>query len=76
MATNPLICISNPISGVESMEFIIKLGFFRIFDLLLGLVLISFVVYQVPRNLELVGIVAASSGNQSLPASPTTPQLQ
>jgi hypothetical protein len=76
MATNPLRCISNPISGVESMEFIIKLGFFRIFDLLLGLVLISFVVYQVPRNLELVGIAAASSGNQSLPASPTTPQLQ
>jgi hypothetical protein len=37
MATNPLRCISNPISGVESMEFIIKLGFFRIFDLLLNL---------------------------------------
>ncbi len=76
MATSPLRCVSNPISGVESMEFIKKLRFFRIFDLLLSLMLISVVVYQVPRNLELVGIAAVSSGNQSLPASPTTPQLQ
>jgi hypothetical protein len=76
MATNPLRCISNPISGVESMEFIIKLGFFRIFDLLLTLVPIRIVVYQAPRNLELAGIAAVSSGNQSLPASPTNPQLQ
>ncbi len=76
MTTNPLRCILNPSSGVESMEFISKLRFFRIFDLLLNSMLISVVVYQVPRNLELVGIAAVSSGNQSLPASPTTPQLQ
>jgi hypothetical protein len=40
------------------------------------LVPIRIAVYQAPRNLELVGIAAASSGNQNLPASPTTPQLQ
>ncbi len=76
MATNHLRCVSNPSSDVEFMELIFKLRFFRIFDFLLILVSISVVVYQAPRNLELAGIAAVSSGNQSLPASPTTPQLQ